>query len=270
MKVAIAQICSSREVADNLRLVAEQAQAAADQGAELVVFPEATMRAFGHNLTEIAEPIDGEFGQAVSRIAHDAGIAVLVGMFTPGHPSAGSGDKVRNTLLVAGPDGQRTSYDKIHLYDAFGFAESDTVDAGTEQVRISVGEATVGLSICYDVRFPQLYINHAREGAQVLVVSASWGAGDGKIEQWQLVTRARAVDATAFVLACGQADPAAARVDAKQGAPTGVGHSQVVSPLGQVIAEAGAAPELLVVDLDLGQVEQARRSLPVLANARLS
>lgn len=265
MKVAIAQISSGREVADNLRLVAEQTAAAAAQGAELVVFPEATMRAFGNTLTEIAEPIDGAFGQEVSRIARDAGITVVVGMFTPG-----SGDKVRNTLLVAGPDGQRIGYDKIHLYDAFGFAESDTVDAGTEEVRIPVGDATVGLSICYDVRFPQLYIDHARAGAQVVVVSASWGAGPGKLEQWKLVTQARGVDATAFVVASAQADPKASGVDAKPGAPTGVGHSRVISPFGEVLAEAGAGPELLVVDLDLDRVAEARKALPVLENAKLS
>ncbi len=265
MKVAIAQISSGREVADNLRLVAEQTTAAADRGAELVVFPEATMRAFGNNLTEIAEPIDGSFGQEVSRIAQEAGITVVVGMFTPG-----SEGKVRNTLLVAGPDGERIGYDKIHLYDAYGFAESDTVDAGSEAVRIPIGDATVGLSICYDVRFPQLYIDHARAGAQVVVVSASWGAGPGKLEQWKLVTQARGVDATAFVVASAQADPKASGVDARPGAPTGVGHSQVISPFGEVLAEAGAGPELLVVDLDLDRVAEARRSLPVLENARLS
>lgn len=264
MKVAVAQICTSRDVEANLALISEYTARAAEAGAQLVVFPEASMRAFGHNLSEIAEPLDGPFATRLRGLAHDHNITLVVGMFTPGEAG-----KVHNTLFAAGPD-EHTSYDKIHLYDAFGFTESDTVDGGDDVVRVQVGSEVVGLSTCYDARFPQLYIEHARKGARIMVISASWAGGPGKAEQWDLLVRARAIDSTSFVLACDQAVPEVAGVDAPQGAPAGVGHSQIVSPLGVVVAQAGEAPELLVADLDLADVDEARRAVPVLRNAKLS
>jgi predicted amidohydrolase len=103
----------------------------------------------------------------------------------------------------------------------------------------------------------------------VVCLPASWGAGPGKVEQWQVLTRARALDATCFVVAAGQADPGSAGVAAGSGAPTGVGHSVAVAPDGTVLAELGAGPDLLVVDLDLDLVAEVRSALPVLANRRL-
>ncbi|MDO5500494.1 MAG: carbon-nitrogen hydrolase family protein [Propionibacteriaceae bacterium] len=277
MRVALAQICSGREVTDNLALIRERVAEAADQGARLVVFPEATMRSFGHNLTSIAEPIDGPFGSAVGELADEFGLTIFVGMFTPAQDSPTGQPKVRNTVLVAtgaGPAGSKgprlRGYDKIHLYDAFGFAESDSVEAGAEALRVEVDGVTVGVAICYDIRFPQLFIDHARAGARVIVVPTSWGSGPGKIEQWELLARARALDSTSWVLACGQADPAASGVEAKAGAPTGVGHSLIASPTGAVVAAAGAAPELLVIDIVPEAADEARTTIPVLANARLS
>ncbi|GAA1396066.1 carbon-nitrogen hydrolase family protein [Luteococcus peritonei] len=265
MKVALAQICTTDDVAANLEQVAARVAEAAARGAELVVFPEATMCAFGHPLGGIAEPLDGGFARRVEQLGREHDIHVVLGMFTPSQ----DGSRVRNTLLMAGPSG-RFGYDKIHLYDAFGFQESRTVEPGSEPVCFPLGSTRLGAAICYDVRFSQLFVHNARAGATVQLVCASWGAGPGKVEQWQLVCRARAVDSTCFVLACGQAEPAASGVDAVEGAPTGVGHSMVVSPLGEVLAEAGEAPELLVAEIDLGEVEQVRQTLPVLANARLS
>lgn len=268
MRIALAQVCSSHYVIANLGLVRDRVREAAAQGARLVVFPEATMRAFGHNLDTIAEPLEGPFATVISDLAVEHGITVVAGMFTPGGPRGGR-PRVRNTLLAAGADGV-VGYDKIHLFDAFGFAESDTVEAGADEVRISVDGVTMGLTTCYDVRFPQLYINHARAGAEVILVATSWGAGRGKRTQWEVLTQARALDSTTWILACAQADPASSGVEAKPGAPTGIGYSRVISPTGEVIAAAGRQPELLIVDIDPAAVESARRSIPVLANARLS
>ncbi|HET6758056.1 MAG TPA: carbon-nitrogen hydrolase family protein [Propionibacteriaceae bacterium] len=271
-RVAVAQILSGSDPEENLELVATRAADAAENGAQLVIFPEATMRRFGLSLAEVAEPVDGPWAQQLGKIAEHHQLVVVAGMFTPSEDG-----RVRNTLRALGP-GVDAYYDKIHLFDAFGFRESDTVAPGTEPVMIKVGETNVGLTTCYDVRFPGLYIRLAELGAQVICVAASWGAGAGKVEQWQLLTRARALDSTSYLLAAGQADPVAADVTFEAGkepneqstaAPTGVGYSAVISPRGEVLQSLGAEPGLLMVDLDLDLVEQTRAVIPVLANRRI-
>ncbi len=220
------------------------------------------MCAFGVSLAPIAQPVNGPWADAVREIAAESGITVVAGMFTPG-----SGGRVRNTLLAVG-GGVEASYDKIHLFDAYGFRESRTVAPGIEPVVIDVDGVTVGLTVCYDVRFPGLYQELAKQGATVILVAASWGAGPGKREQWDLLTRARALDSTSFLLAAGQADPATVGAAPRGSAPTGVGGSVAVTPLGAVIDQLDAAPGLLVVDVDPQQVADARESIPVLANRR--
>ena len=262
MRIALAQILSGSDPAANLQLVREYTGRAADAGAQLVVFPEATMCRFGVPLAPIAEPIDGPWANGVRRIATDSGITVIAGMFTP----AGDG-RVTNTLIAAGPGTPNrpdTHYDKIHLYDAFGFTESRTVAPGHEPVVVTVDGLRVGLSICYDIRFPALYTELACRGAQLIVVCASWGSGPGKLEHWTLLARARALDSTSYVAAAGQADPGDSLTGS--GAPTGVGGSLVASPLGEVVASAGDRPQLMVADIDVDRVAQARDSIAVLRN----
>ena len=307
MRIAAAQILSGRDPQDNLRQVRDRVVEGAQQGARIVVFPEATMRAFGAGrLDEIAEPLDGPWAGAVAEVARENGIVVVVGMFTPGE-----GGRVRNTLLVTGPGEARPGatssgssgsdssdgtdlhlgYDKIHLFDAFGFAESDNVEPGDTTHVVTVDGVGIGLSVCYDIRFPGQYRQLAADGARLTLCSASWGAGPGKVEQWQLLARARALDATTFLLAVDQADPAVEGVEVKKGAPTGVGHSLLAGPDGTVreeIAAQGAG--LMVVDVDVrgdddlgdhphkndhdddndDEVTRIRRAIPVLANGRIT
>ena len=259
MRVALAQISSVHDVEANLATISATARAAAAQGAELVVFPEAAMYGFGAPLAGIAQPLDGPFATSVQALARELGITIVAGMFTPA-----DGGRVYNTLLAAGPDATST-YDKIHLFDAFGFRESQTVAPGDTRRSITVDDAIVGLATCYDIRFPTLFVENAAAGAQVSLVSASWGAGPGKVDQWELLARARAVDSTTYVIACDQAVPAGRPAGT---APTGVGHSMVVSPYGEVLAQLGDDEGLLVVDLDLAEVASARDRLPVLLNRR--
>jgi deaminated glutathione amidase len=262
MRIALAQILSGSDPSANLQLVREYTGRAADAGATLVVFPEATMCRFGVPLAPIAEPVDGPWANGVRRIAADSDITVIAGMFTP----VGDG-RVTNTLIAAGPGNPNlpdTHYDKIHLYDAFGFTESRTVAPGHEPVVITVAGVGVGLSTCYDIRFPALYTELARRGAQLIAICASWGAGPGKLEQWTLLARARALDSMSYVAAAGQADPGGGMTGS--GAPTGVGGSLVASPLGEVIASAGDRPELVVADIDVDRVARARERIAVLRN----
>ena len=262
MRIALAQLLSGTDPAANLQLVREYSAKAADAGARLVVFPEAMMCRFGVPLAPIAEPVDGPWADGVRRIATDSGITVIAGMFTPG----GDG-RVKNTLIAAGPGSPNqpdAHYDKIHLYDAFGFSESRTVAPGHEPAVIAVDDVQVGLTVCYDIRFPELYTELAHRGAQLIVVCASWGAGPGKLEQWTLLARARALDSMSYVAAAGQADPGDSL--SGSGAPTGVGGSLVASPLGEVVASAGSQPELVVADIDVNRVAKARENIAVLRN----
>ncbi|MFP5068512.1 carbon-nitrogen hydrolase family protein [Pseudonocardia nantongensis] len=269
MRIALAQISSTPDPEANLAEVERRTREAADSGARLVLFPEATMCCFGVKLGPVAQPLDGPWATRVREVAAGAGVTVVAGMFTP------SGDgRVRNTLLATGA-GVETHYDKIHMYDAFGFAESDTVAPGEAPVTVAVPEAggpgtgptTVGLTTCYDVRFPGLYQRLADEGAAVLMVPASWGAGAGKREQWELLVRARALDTGSFVVACDQADPTTlGREHGK--APTGIGYSTVAGPRGEIVDALGPEPGLLVVDVDPDAAEQVREQIPVLRNRR--
>ncbi len=257
MRVALAQIRSGTDPSANLDLVEDYTRRAADAGARLVLFPEATMCRFGVPLTPIAEPVDGAWATGVRKIADRAGIVVVAGMFVP----AGDG-RVYNTLIATGP-GVDTHYDKIYLYDAFGFKESSTVAPGREAVVITVDGVGVGLTLCYDVRFPELYVELARRGAQLITVHASWGTGPGKLEQWTLLARARAIDTTGFVAAVDQAYPGD---ELAAFGPMGVGGSVVASPTGEVVASAGDDPSLLVADIDLDAARKVRETVAVMHN----
>jgi predicted amidohydrolase len=266
MRIALAQIQSGAEPQANLALVEEYTRRAADAGASLVLFPEATMCRFGVPLAPIAEPLDGSWASGVRAVAESAGIVVVAGMFVPAQEDRAG--RVTNTLIATGP-GVDAHYDKIHLYDAFGFTESDTIAPGHEPVVISVdgdsGPVNVGLTLCYDVRFPELYVELAQRGAQLITVHASWGSGPGKLEQWTLLARARAIDTTAVVAAVDQAYPGD-KIAAV--GPTGVGGTVVASALGEVLASAGADPQLLVADVDLDAAQKARDTIAVLRNRR--
>ena len=257
MRIALAQILSGTDPVGNLKVVEDYTRCAADAGATLVVFPEATMCRFGVPLAPVAEPLDGPWADAVLEIAASTGITVLAGMFTPAEDG-----RVTNTVIATGPRVE-AYYHKIHLYDAFGFTESRTVAAGFDPVMITVDGVGIGLTTCYDIRFPELFVELAQRGAQIITVHASWGTGPGKLEQWTLLARARALDSTSIVAAAGQAYPGE---EIAAFGPTGVGGSLVVSPTGDVLAAAASDPQLLVVDVELDTVEKARDSIAVLGN----
>lgn len=257
MRIALAQIQSGTDPSANLGLVDDYSRRAAAAGAAVVLFPEATMCRFGVPLAPVAEPLDGPWAARVRAVAEECGIVVVAGMFCPADDG-----RVTNTLLVTGR-GIDEHYHKIHLYDAFGFTESRTVAPGFDAKIITVDGIDVGLTTCYDIRFPELFVELATRGAQVVTVHASWGAGPGKLEQWTLLARARALDATAVVAAVGQAYPGD---EVAAAGPTGVGGSLVCSPTGDVVAVAGADPDLLLVDVDLESVVEARDTIAVLRN----
>ncbi|HEV2783983.1 MAG TPA: carbon-nitrogen hydrolase family protein [Actinophytocola sp.] len=262
MRVALCQITSTDDPQANLKEVEAGVRRAAAEGAAVALFPEATMACFGVPLGPLAEPLDGPWASAVRELAAAHGVLVVAGMFTPAPDG-----RVFNTLLVTGRD-QHLGYDKIHLFDAFGFTESRTVAPGSTPVTVPVGGTVLGVATCYDVRFPGLFTALADRGAVAILLGASWGAGEGKREQWELLVRARALDSTCWLLACGQANPLASGLTPNPKAPTGIGYSTVADPTGRMHAQLGAEPDTLVVDIDLGLVDQTRKVIPVLVNRR--
>jgi predicted amidohydrolase len=263
VRVALCQISSTEDPSENLKQVSAAVSEAASQGASVALFPEATMACFGIPLGPVAEPLDGPWASGVASVAREFSLTIVAGMFTPADDG-----RVLNTLLVTGR-GQHLGYDKIHLFDAFGFTESRTVAPGSAPVTVSLDGTVVGVATCYDVRFPGLFTALADRGASVILLGASWGAGEGKREQWEVLVRARALDSTCWVVACGQADPVAAGRTLNPKAPTGIGYSLVADPTGRVVASLEAEPGVLVVDVDPSGVEAVRQQIPVLANRRL-
>ncbi|WP_116051615.1 carbon-nitrogen hydrolase family protein [Amycolatopsis palatopharyngis] len=268
LRVALCQLTSSADPAVNLGTVRTQVAEAAAEGARVVVFPEAMMAQFGTPLTPLAEPLDGPWASGVAAIAVEHDVLVVAGMFTPAAQQGPGGTRVRNTILATG-FGQHLGYDKIHLYDAFGFRESDTVEGGSEPATAEVDGVLLGITACYDVRFPELFQELADRGTAAVVVPASWGAGPGKREQWELLVRARALDSGSWVLGCGQADPAETAADVHPKAPTGIGFSTVAEPFGEVHAQLGPAPGRLLADIDPELATTSRAATAVLPNRRL-
>lgn len=262
-RFALCQLTSSEKTDENIELIRERTRTAAHEGARVVVFPEAMMARFGTPLAPVAEPLDGPWAQAVAAIAREYGVVIVAGMFTPSPDG-----RIHNTALVTGDD-KHTGYHKIHLYDAFGFRESDTVARGFKVATVPVDDTVIGIATCYDLRFPELFQILADAGSRVVVVPASWGAGDGKREQWELLVRARALDSGNWVLACGQADPAATGTPVNPKAPTGIGYSMAADPYGRVHDSLEDAPGMLLVDVDPDVADQSRAATAVLTNRRL-
>lgn len=158
LSIAACQITAGSDPEQNLHVAAEAVARAAEAGATLAVLPEATMASFTTPLDQVAQPLDGPFADGLRGLAQRHGITVVAGMFEPSDDG-----RVHNTLLLTGPDGE-ASYRKIHLYDAFGSRESDTVAPGSQLVTATVGGVQVGLSTCYDIRFADQFTALGRAG----------------------------------------------------------------------------------------------------------
>jgi predicted amidohydrolase len=223
--------------------------------ADLVVLPEAFARDFGEagsDVSAFAETLDGPFATELTAVAERQGTTVVAGMFERSEDPA----RPFNTLAVRG--GASAEYRKIHLYDSFGYRESDALSPGALTVRlVEVDGWRLGLMTCYDLRFPELARALVDAGAEVLVVPAAWVAGPRKVDHWRTLVRARAIENTVYVVATGQPGPRYA------------GHSLVVDPLGDVLAEAEDGPALLRATLTRERLDEARATNPSLANRRL-
>ncbi|MGB6454627.1 MAG: carbon-nitrogen hydrolase family protein [Streptosporangiaceae bacterium] len=261
MRVALGQLPVSSDPRVNLGRVAAAATAAAAQGAQLVVFPEGTQARFSADLRSVAEPLDGMFCRGLAAAARSARLAIVAGLFEPAPDG-----RVFNTTVGYDSDGELAAvYRKIHLFDALGHRESDAVAPGDEVCIATLAGIRVGFMTCYDVRFPELARALAVGGAQLLVLPAAWAAGTFKEEHWVTLVRARAIENTVWVAAAGQVpDPA----EAPTRAPTGIGRSLLVDPMGAVRIDLGPAEGIGVGHVDSEYTERVRATLPCLANLR--
>ena len=275
MRISLAQICSVPDVSRNTDAVCELIMRASSENSDLIVFPEASMYPFGQGrLDTIAEPLDGRFATSVRETAEAAGIVAVVGMFVPAdsvETEKGTRHRVDNVALAVGRDGAdgdrvNAAYRKIHCYDAFGYRESDMVRSGDELEYFQCAGITVGLSTCYDIRFPQQFKDLARGGAQVIVVPTSWSDGPGKRDQWRTLTAARALDSTTWIAAAGQARPGGYDKIGQSDGPTGIGHSVVVGPDGTRVEELGYTCGYVTATIDTDRLDSVRQSIPVLGD----
>src|SRR6516165_570340 len=243
MRVALGQIPVSSRPAINAERVRAALTSAAEQGADLAVFPEATQVRFGSDLQAAAEPLDGPF--------------------CSGPAAAG---RVYNTAVAFDDRGELVaSYRKLHLFDAFGHRESEFVAPGSAPVLCALAGVRTGLEICYDVRFGELSRALAVAGASLLVLPAAWAAGPFKEEHWVTLVRARAIENTVWVVAVGQVpDPS----EPATRAATGIGRSMLVDPLGVVRLDLGPSAGVAVGSVDAGLIDTVRATVPSLANRR--
>ena len=261
MRVALCQLPVSSDPEVNLVRVREALAGAAEQGAALAVFPEGTQARFSADLRAVAEPLSGAFCHGLSQAARETGVAVAAGVF-----ETAPGGRVYNTTVAFDQAGRlAAAYRKIHLFDALGYRESDLIAPGSQPLVAELGGLRVGFLTCYDVRFPELARALAVRGAELLVIPAAWAAGLFKEEHWVTLVRARAIENTIWVAAAGQVpDPA----EEPTRAPTGIGRSLLVDPMGTARLDLGSGPGLAVASVDTALTEQVRADLPCLANRR--
>ena len=267
MRAAVIQLNSTGEKARNVETAERLVRAAAADGAELAVLPE-KWNVLGDSATQLAgaEPLDGPTISAARTWARELGIHLLAGSIAE---RAEGHQKAFNTSTLIGPDGElEARYRKIHMFDVdvggVAYRESDHEEPGDEVVTATLGGAlegvTLGLTVCYDLRFPELYRILAVRGATVITVPSAFTLDTGK-DHWEVLLRARAIENQAFVIGANQIGEAPPHYRS-------YGRSAIVDPWGVVLAQAPDEECFVTADLDLELQDRIRTTLPSLANRR--
>lgn len=266
-KVGLIQMTSGPDVSANLAYIEQQIATLASQGAEWIVTPENTTvfgtRADYHQAAQSLA--DSEICRKLAGMAKQHRIWLIIGSM----PVRVDDDKVATTTVVFNARGEVVAhYDKLHMFDvdvADGhqyYRESETFTAGNEIKVVTTPFGDIGLSICYDVRFPHLYTELRRQGAQIILVPAAFTAVTGKAH-WQILLQARAIETQCWIVAVNQ-------TGVHPGGRETWGHSMVISPWGEIIAQAGQQTENLLVDIDLTSLTNIRASMPVEKHLRFT
>ncbi|RQR43467.1 deaminated glutathione amidase [Burkholderia sp. Bp9131] len=257
MKVALGQFAVSREWEENAETCLDLMQRAMEGRSDLLLLPEGILArdiADPDLVRRAAQQIDGPFVSKLLERSRGSNMTTMMSIHTPQESG-----RVWNVLIVVRDGKVVEQYRKLHLYDAFNGNESTNVEAGAQvPALVEVAGIKVGLMTCYDVRFPELAKRLAKDGAELLVLPAAWHKGPLKEMHWEVLVKARALDNTVYVAACGECGE------------RNIGNSMVVDPLGMPIARAAEAPALLFAELDRERLAHARKVLPVLANGRFA
>lgn len=259
---AAVQLQCTSDAARNQAAAERLIRRAAACGATFVATPENTDFLGPHDQkVRRAEPLDGPVCSFYAGLAQELGIHLLLGSFA--ERKEGDSARCHNTSVLFGPDGQRlASYRKIHLFDVdlgagVSFRESATVAAGREPVVARTELGAVGMSICYDLRFPELYRALVDQGARILTVPSAFTLATGK-DHWEPLVRARAIETQCFVVAPGQWG----RHD-DGGQRQSWGHSMIVDPWGAVLAQAPDGEGLAIAEIELSHVDRVRHAIPI-------
>jgi predicted amidohydrolase len=255
MNVAVVQLTAEESVESNVERAVSRVRDAAERGAELVVLPEMwNVGYFAFDAYEAAaEPVDGPTATRLAGVADELGIHLHGGSVVER-----DGDDLYNTSLLFGPDGERlASYRKVHLF-GYESDESELLTPGEEVVAAETPLGTVGLTTCYDLRFPELYRQLVDRGVEFLLVTSAWPAA--RTDHWHLLTRTRAVENQVFLVAANLAGT-------NRGVSMG-GQSVVVDPWGVQRANAGDGDRTVVADVDREEVDRVRSEFPALHDRR--
>ncbi len=264
MKAAVVQMCSGADVEANIGAADSLVRAAVAEGAKLVVLPEKwTVIGGPEDLRAGAQPLDGSAISWARDAARELGIDLVAGSIAE---RAQGSERLPNASVHIGPDGEiKAVYRKLHMFDVEiegkPYRESDTDEPGEEIVVSEVpGGVELGLSICYDVRFPELYRALALRGARVIAIPAAFTAPTTR-DHWEVMVRARAIENQVFVLAANQTGP-------HPGGHRSGGHSLIIDPWGRVLAQAGEEVGFVAAELDFAEQDAIRKRVPLLDHRR--
>ncbi len=264
MRASAVQLNSTDDTERNLATADRLVRDAAARGAQLVVLPEKwSVLGTSEQLAAGAQPLDGQCVSWARSIARELGIDLIAGSIVEHVEGA---EKRANTSVHAGPDGElHAVYRKIHMFDVevdgVAYAESDHEEAGSETVVTELaGGVRIGMSICYDIRFPELYRTLVDRGAEALAIPSAFTLATTR-DHWEVLVRARAIENQCFVIAANQ-------VGAHPGGYRSGGRSLIVDPWGLVLAGAPDSEAAIVADLDFDLLRDVRRRLPALAHRR--
>ena len=267
------QLCCTTDIRRNLDALETLCRRSARYGAKLIATPENTpfLGAQFHKV-ELAQPLDGEIGTRLSQLARDCNAHLLIGSLPEQKRlSDGSIDKSRcyNTSVLYGPDGKIIArYRKIHLFDVdipggLCVKESDTICPGDEVVVAETELGNIGMSICYDLRFPELFRKQVDQGANIIAIPSAFTLTTGK-DHWHTLLRTRAIETQCWVIA-----PAQWGTHDKEGKRKSYGHTMIIDPWGTIVADKGDGEGICLAEIDLSYNSSVRQSIPLQQHRRL-